>query len=67
MNQKTGSDKIPVEDQAKTGKDITELLESNKRQLTGWQFWIIAGIALAASSFHLYTAAFGLFFAMKQR
>ena len=68
MNRKTGNDKIPIdEDQAKTGKDITELLESNKRRLKGWQFWAIAGIALAASFFHLYTAAFGLFFAMKQR
>ena len=44
-----------------------ELLEGNKRTLTGWQYWIVAGIALSASIFHLYTAAFGLFSAMYQR
>lgn len=41
--------------------------ESSKRKLSGWQFYIIAGIAITASCFHLYTAAFGLFDAMTQR
>ena len=67
MTRNTGKEKDPTKESGKTGKEIAELLESNKRNLTGWQFWVIAGIALAASFFHLYTAAFGLFFAMKQR
>ncbi|EFC90665.1 TRAP transporter, 4TM/12TM fusion protein [Dethiosulfovibrio peptidovorans DSM 11002] len=41
--------------------------DSKKRTLTGWQYTLVAGLALAASSFHLYTAAFGLFAAMYQR
>lgn len=41
--------------------------ESSKRKLSGWQFYIVAGIAIVASCFHLYTAAFGLFDAMTQR
>ena len=67
MTRNTGKEKDPTKESGKTGKEIAVLLESNKRNLTGWQFWVIAGIALAASFFHLYTAAFGLFFAMKQR
>ena len=67
MTRNTEKEKDPTKESGKTGKEIAELLESNKRNLTGWQFWVIAGIALAASFFHLYTAAFGLFFAMKQR
>lgn len=41
--------------------------ESSKRKLSGWQYYIVAGIAIIASCFHLYTAAFGLFDAMTQR
>jgi len=41
--------------------------ESKKRRLSGWQFYIVAAIAIIASCFHLYTAAFGLFAAMTQR
>ena len=41
--------------------------ESSKRKLTGWQFYVVAAIAIIASCFHLYTAAFGLFDAMTQR
>jgi len=41
--------------------------ESKKRRLSGWQFYLVAGIAITASCFHLYTAAFGLFAAMTQR
>lgn len=41
--------------------------ESKFRILTGWQRLLICGIALTASSFHLYTAAFGQFSAMYQR
>lgn len=41
--------------------------ESSKRKLTGWQYYVVAGIAIIASCFHLYTAAFGLFDAMTQR
>ncbi len=44
-----------------------DLEESKKRDLTGWQFYLVAGIAIIASVFHLYTAAFGLFDAMTQR
>lgn len=48
-------------------KLFLDKLEGGKRELSGWQYWIIAAIAITASCFHLYTAAFGLFFAMKQR
>ncbi len=41
--------------------------ESKKRVLSGWQHYVVAGIAITASIFHLYTAAFGLFDAMTQR
>ncbi len=41
--------------------------DSKKRELSGWQYKVVAGLALAASSFHLYTAAFGLLSAMYQR
>ncbi len=44
-----------------------ELVEGRKRELSGWQYWVVAGIALSASLFHLYTAAFGLLSAMYQR
>ncbi len=44
-----------------------EIFEGGKRELQGWQYWLVAGIALAASIFHLYTAAFGLLAAMYQR
>jgi len=48
-------------------KEFLSKLEGGKRQLQGWQYWTVAALAIAASCFHLYTAAFGLFFAMKQR
>ncbi len=48
-------------------KLFLEKLEGGKRELSGWQYWVIAALAITASFFHLYTAAFGLFFAMKQR
>lgn len=41
--------------------------ESKKRNLSGWQYYLVAGIGIIASVFHLYTAAFGLFDAMTQR
>ena len=44
-----------------------EVVETNRRKLSGWQYWVVAGIALSASIFHLYTAAFGLLPAMYQR
>ncbi len=44
-----------------------DLIEGRKRELSGWQYWVVAGIALSASIFHLYTAAFGLLSAMYQR
>jgi TRAP transporter 4TM/12TM fusion protein len=44
-----------------------EIVEGRKRELSGWQYWVVAGIALSASLFHLYTAAFGLLPAMYQR
>lgn len=47
----------------------TEILEveSKVRQLKGWQWWLVAGIAISASLFHLYTALYGLLPAMYQR
>lgn len=44
-----------------------EVVDSGRRNLSGWQYWVIAAIALSASLFHLYTAAFGLRAAMYQR
>ncbi len=44
-----------------------EVVDSGRRNLSGWQYWLIAAIALSASIFHLYTAAFGLLAAMYQR
>ncbi len=44
-----------------------EVVDSGRRHLSGWQYWLIAAIALSASLFHLYTAAFGLRAAMYQR
>ncbi len=41
--------------------------ESKKRRLSGWQFYLVAAIAITASCVHHYTAAFGLFAAMTQR
>ena len=38
----------------------------NRRVLKGWQYKLAATIAVTASCFHLYTAAFGLFDAMTQ-
>lgn len=50
-----------------TKDDLLEEIEGNKRKLSGWQYWIVAGLAILASLFHLYTAYFGLFAAMYQR
>ncbi|QTX31412.1 TRAP transporter permease [Aminithiophilus ramosus] len=48
---------LPVED-----------VEGGKRRtLKGWQGYVVSGLALSASLFHLYTAAFGLLPAMHQR
>ena len=47
--------------------EIDDPETGNKRVLTGWQYYVVAVIALAASLFHLYTAAFGLLDAMTQR
>ncbi len=44
-----------------------DLIEGRTRELSGWQYWVVAGLALSASLFHLYTAAFGLLSAMYQR
>jgi TRAP transporter 4TM/12TM fusion protein len=48
-------------------EEMLRKLEGGKRQLEGWQYWTVAALAIAASCFHLYTAAFGLFYAMMQR
>lgn len=53
----TKVERVEIED-PETGK---------KRVLTGWQFYVVAAIALCASIFHLYTAATGLLDAMSQR
>ena len=58
------------QDTTGVARDPSELLEEcegKKRRLSGWQLWLVSGIALAASVFHLYTAAFGLLSAMYQR
>ena len=47
--------------------EIDDPETGKKRVLKGWQFYFVAAIALAASCFHLYTAAFGLLDAMSQR
>lgn len=47
--------------------DLMEEIEGGKRKLSGWQYWVVAGLAITASLFHLYTAYFGLFAAMYQR
>ena len=46
---------------------LLEMVEGNKRELAGWQNYLLSGLALAASIFHLYTAAFGQLSAMYQR
>lgn len=48
-------------------EEMLEKVEGRKRELSGWQNYILCGIALAASCFHLYTAAFGQLAAMYQR
>ena len=48
-------------------EELIEEIEGKKRKPEGVSGLIIAGIALAASCFHLYTAAFGLLPAMTQR
>ncbi len=47
--------------------EIDDPETGKKRILTGWRFYVVAAVALAASCFHLYTAAFGLLDAMSQR
>lgn len=52
--------------------DVTKVVvedpeTGNRRVLRGWQYKLAAAIAVTASCFHLYTAAFGLFDAMTQR
>jgi len=47
--------------------EIDDPETGKKRVLTGWQFYVVAAMALSASCFHLYTAAFGLLDAMSQR
>ena len=47
--------------------EIDDPETGKKRVLQGWQYYVVATMALAASCFHLYTAAFGLLDAMTQR
>ncbi|PIE54330.1 MAG: hypothetical protein CSA35_06315 [Dethiosulfovibrio peptidovorans] len=47
--------------------DIIKKMESSKRELSGWTNILICALALSASCFHLYTAAFGQLAAMYQR
>jgi TRAP transporter 4TM/12TM fusion protein len=56
---------LPIQDCAAVPVDDVE--GGKRRTLSGWQWWIVAGLALSASLFHLYTAAFGLLPAMHQR
>lgn len=48
-------------------EELIEEVEGKKRKPEGFAGFLIAGIAIAASCFHLYTAAFGLLPAMTQR
>lgn len=51
-----------------TSQDVQPVdVDAKKRELHGWQYWIVAALALSASVFHLYTAVFGLRSAMYQR
>lgn len=56
-----------VEPESSLTADLLEEIEGGKRKLSGWQYWVVAGLAITASLFHLYTAYFGLFAAMYQR
>jgi TRAP-type uncharacterized transport system fused permease subunit len=57
-----------ISDEAPLGeKELLEEFERRKRNLQGWRYWLVAAIAIAASLFHLYTAAFGLMAAIYQR
>ena len=49
------------------GEALMDKMESPKRHLKGWCNILVCGLALAASLFHLYTAAFGQLAAMYQR
>ena len=66
-----GNDTMTTEQEVMgAARDPAELLdecEGKKRRLAGRQLWLVSGIALAASLFHLYTAAYGLLSAMYQR
>ncbi|MDR1873936.1 MAG: TRAP transporter permease [Synergistaceae bacterium] len=46
---------------------LLEKVEGRKRELQGWQNYVLSALALTASLFHLYTAAFGQLAAMYQR
>ncbi|MDN5335894.1 MAG: hypothetical protein PWR02_920 [Synergistales bacterium] len=59
--------KNTVQEEKINDQEFMKRIEGGKRQLEGWQYWTIAALAIGASCFHLYTAAFGLFYAMKQR
>ncbi|MDR2180740.1 MAG: TRAP transporter permease [Synergistaceae bacterium] len=50
-----------------TKVEIDDPETGRKRVFAGWRYGLVGAIALAASCFHLYTAAFGLFDAMTQR
>src|SRR6056297_1523614 len=51
----------------KNSDHLLDKIEGGKRDLEGWQHYLVSGIALSASLFHLYTAYFGLLPAMYQR
>ena len=60
--------KIPSLDLSKVERVEIDNPETGKKRIfSGWRYWFVAAVAFAASCFHLYTAAFGLFDAMTQR
>ncbi|MCD8164361.1 MAG: TRAP transporter permease [Synergistaceae bacterium] len=68
MADDSGKKMIPPTETVQEDKIIiVDPEESKKRILSGYQYYMVAGIAIIASIFHLYTAAFGLFDAMTQR
>ena len=68
MADDSGKKMIPPTETVQEEKVIiVDPEESKKRILSGYQYYLVAGIAIIASIFHLYTAAFGLFDAMTQR
>jgi TRAP-type uncharacterized transport system fused permease subunit len=67
MSQNAADPKVP---QGSLIADVDTSIDEEGRTdriLMGWQGWLFAGVAVAFSSFHLYTAYFGNLPHMQQR